>query len=96
MSPSILGCVVMGSVVPSTRSPSCVLHSAGSGVSSVHAAPSVPRSRPLSPVHLSTSCRQGCMLAPAMPMSACGAVTAMSSAHVASRRESGGSGMSGA
>ena len=56
-SPSILGCVVMGSVVLSTRSPSCVLYSAGSGVSSVHIVLSVLRSRSLSLVHLSMSCR---------------------------------------
>ena len=42
VSPSILG---------------CVLYSAGSGVSSVHVVLSVLRSRSLSFVHLSTSCR---------------------------------------
>ena len=57
VSHSIFGCVVMGSVALSTRSPSCVLYSAGSGASSVHAVPSVPRSRSLSPVHPSMSCR---------------------------------------
>ena len=36
VSPSIFGCVVMGSVVLSIGSPSRVLYSAGSGVSSVH------------------------------------------------------------
>ena len=77
VSPSIPRCVVMGSAVPSILSPSRVLYSAGSRVSSVHVAPSVPRSRPLSLVHPSMSCRQGCMLAFAMSMSACGAVTAM-------------------
>ena len=55
--PSILGCVVMGSVVLSIWSPSCVLYSAGSGVSIVHVVLSVLRSRSLSFVHLSTSCR---------------------------------------
>ena len=45
------------------------LDSAGSGVSSVHVVLSVLRSRSLSFVHLSTSCRQGCMLAFAMFMS---------------------------
>ena len=50
VSPSILGCVVMGSVV-SLKS------SAGSGVSSIHVVLSVLRSRSLSFVHLSTSCR---------------------------------------
>ena len=57
VSPSILGCVVMGSVVLSIRSHSCVLYSAGSGASSVHAVMSVLRNSPLSLVHLSTSCR---------------------------------------
>ena len=37
--------------------PSCVLYSAGSGVSSVHVVLSVLRSRSLSYVHLSMSCR---------------------------------------
>ena len=46
-------CVVMGSVVLSIC-PSCVLYSAGSGVSSVHVVLSVLRSRSLSFVHLST------------------------------------------
>ena len=50
-------CVVMGSVVLSIGSPSCVLHSAGSGVSSVHVVLSVLRSRSLSFVHWSMSCR---------------------------------------
>ena len=55
VSPSILGCVVMGSIVLS--SPRCLLYSAGSGVSSVHVVLSVLRCRSLSFVHLSTSCR---------------------------------------
>ena len=48
VSPSTFGCVVMGSIVLSIRSPSCVLYSAGSGVSSVHVVFSVLRSRSLS------------------------------------------------
>ena len=71
-----------------------MLYSAGSGVSSVHVVLSVLRSRSLSFVHLSTSCREGCMLAFAMFMSVCGAVILMSSAYVVSCTESGGSGMS--
>ena len=63
-------------------------------MSSVHVVLSVLRSRSLPFVHLSTSCRQGCMLAFAMSMSVCGAVMAMSSAQVVSCTESGGSGMS--
>ena len=47
VSPSISGCVVMGSVVLSIRSLSCVLYSAGSGVSSVHVVLSMLRSRSL-------------------------------------------------
>ena len=70
-----------------------MLYSAGSGVSSVHVVLSVLRSRSLSFVHLSTSCRY-CMLAFAMFMSVCGAVIVMSSAYVVSCTESGGSGMS--
>ena len=62
VSPSLFGCVVMGSIVLSISSPSCVLYSAGSGVSSVHVALSVLRSRLLSFVHLSMSCRYRCML----------------------------------
>ena len=60
-------CVVMGnnniylniiiSIVLSIGSPSCVLYSAGSGVSSVHVVLSVLRSRSLSFVHMSMSCR---------------------------------------
>ena len=57
VSPSIFGCVVMGSVVLSIWSPSSVLYSAGSGVSSVQVILSVLRSRSLSFVHLSMSCR---------------------------------------
>ena len=56
MSRSIFGCVVMGSVVLSIWSPSCVLYSAGSGVSSVKFVLSVLRSRSLSVVYLSMSC----------------------------------------
>ena len=55
--PSMFGCVVMGSFVLSICSPGCVLYSAGSGVSSVHVVLSVLRSRSLSFVHLSMSCR---------------------------------------
>ena len=47
----------MCSVVLSIGSPSCVLYSAGSGVSSVHVVLSVLRSRSLCFVHLSMSCR---------------------------------------
>ena len=57
-----------------------MLYSAGSEVSSVHVVLSVLRSRSLSFVHLSMSCRFGCMLAFAMFMSVCGAVIVMSSA----------------
>ena len=57
MSPSIFGCVVMGSVVLSIWSPSCVLYSAGSEVSSVHVVLPVLRSGSLSFAHLSMSCR---------------------------------------
>ena len=57
VSPSIFGCVVMGSVVLSIRSPSCVLYSAGSGVSSVQVVLSVLRSRSLSFLHYSMTCR---------------------------------------
>ena len=53
----MFGCVIMGSVVLSIWSPSCVLYSAGSGVSSVQVVLSVFRSRSLSFVHLSMSCR---------------------------------------
>ena len=35
VSPSIFGCVVIGSVLLSILSPSCALYSAGSGVNSV-------------------------------------------------------------
>ena len=59
-----------------------MLYSAGSRVSSVHVVLSVLRSRSLSFVHLSMSCRYGCMLAFAMFMSVCGAVIVMSSAYV--------------
>ena len=55
VSPSIFGCVDMGSVVLSIWSHSCVLYSAGSGVSSVQVV--LLRSRSLSFVHLSMSCR---------------------------------------
>ena len=51
-------------------------------MSSVHVVLSVLRSRSLSFVHLSMSCRSGCMLAFAMFMSVCGAVIVMSSAYV--------------
>ena len=71
-----------------------MLYSAGSGVSAVHVVLSVLRSRSLSFVHLSMSCRYGCMLAFAMFMSVCGAVIVMSSAYVVSCTESGGRGMS--
>ena len=57
VSPSIFGCVVMGNVVLSIWSPSCVLYYAGSGVSSVYVVLSVLRSRSLSFVHLSMFCR---------------------------------------
>ena len=43
VSPSIFGCVVMGSVVLSISSPSGVLYSAGSGVNSVQVVLSVLR-----------------------------------------------------
>ena len=56
VSPGILGCVVMGSVVLSIWSPSFVLYSAGSGVSSVEVL-SVLRSMLLSFVPLNMSCR---------------------------------------
>ena len=59
----MFGCVVMVSVVLSIWSPSCVLYSAGSGVSSVQVVLSVLRSRSLVFGHLSMYCRQGCMLA---------------------------------
>ena len=65
---------------------------AGSGVSSVHVVLSLLRSRSLSFVHLSMSCRYGCMLAFAMFMSVCGAVIVMSSVYVVSCTESGSSG----
>ena len=52
MSPSIFGCVVMGSVVLSIWSPSCVLYYAGSGVNSVQVVLSVLSSRSLSFVPL--------------------------------------------
>ena len=71
-----------------------MIYSAGSGVSSVQADLSVLRSRSLSFVHLSMSCRWGCMLAVAMFISVCGAVIVMSSSYVVSCTESGGSGMS--
>ena len=61
-----------------------MLYSAWSGVSSVHVVLSVLGSRSLSFVHLSMSCRHGCMLAFAMFMSVCGAVIVMSSAYVIS------------
>ena len=57
VSPSIIGCVVMGSVVLSIWSPSCVLYSAGCMVRSVQVVLTVLRSRSLSFVHLSMSCR---------------------------------------
>ena len=57
LSPSIFGCVVMGSVVLSIRSSSCVLYYAGPWVSSVQVVVSVLRSRSLCFVHLSMSCR---------------------------------------
>ena len=71
-----------------------MLYSAGSGVSSEYVVLSVLRSRSLSFVHLSMSCRYGCMLAFALFISVCGAVIVMSSAYVVSCTESGGSGMS--
>ena len=71
-----------------------MLYSAGSGVSSMHVVLSVLRSRSLSFVHLSTSCRQGCMLVFSMFMSVGGAVIVMSFTYVVSCTESGGSGMS--
>ena len=70
-----------------------MLYSAGSGVSSVQVVLSVLRSRSLSFVHLSMSCRSTCMFTFVMFMSACGAVIVMSSAYVVSCTESGGSGI---
>ena len=64
------------------------------GLGCVHVVLSVLRSRSLSFVQLSMSCRQGCMLVFAMFMSVCGAVIVMSSAYLVSCTESGGSGMS--
>ena len=71
-----------------------MLYSAGYGVSSVHVVLSMLKSRSLSFVHLSMSCRYGCMLAFTMFMSVCGAVIVMSSTYVVSCIESAGSGMS--
>lgn len=94
VTPRILGCVFIGSVVLFICSARLVLYSAGSGVKRVHVVLSGLSLRLFACVHLYTSCRYGCMYALAACLLECVDVMVMSSAYVMSCTGGLGCGMS--
>ena len=78
VSPSIFGLMIMGSVMWSICSSSCVLYSAGSGVKRVHVV--LSGLRLFVRGHVCISCRYDWMFALAMFMSLCVDLMVMSSA----------------
>ena len=84
VSPNIFRLMVMGSVVLSICSESCVLYSAVSGVKRVHVVLSGLRMWLFVCVHVCISCRYDWMFAFAIFMSLCVYIMVMSSAYVVS------------